>query len=111
MRSRVVAVRCFAEESARGWEAHCVDLGLTVHGGSLDEVRKELDTLIHQLIDDKLVKRRKALRSLAPSPRGPLELRLRYWGLLLAGRLGLRTNALRDGARNYSPRAIPRGAR
>lgn len=110
MRSRVVAVRCFAEEAAGRWEAHCVDLGLSVRGNSLDEVKEELDTLIHELIDHTLVMRRRAPRS-APSPRNPLQLRLRYWGLLIAGRLGLRNDALRDGARNYPPRAIPRAVR
>ncbi len=110
MRSRMVAVRCFAEEEAGGWEAHCVDLGLSVRGKSLDEVKKELDTLIHELIDDKLGMRRRSGRS-APSPRGPLQLRWRYWGLLIAGRLGLRNDALRDGARNYPARAMPRAVR
>ena len=111
MRSRVVAMRCFAEESATGWEAHCVELGVTVHGDTLDAVKRELDTLIHQIIDDELVRRRRTSRIPSRSLRGPLALRLRYWGLLLAGRMGLRTDALRQGARDYRPRAVPRPAR
>ena len=111
MRSRVVAVRCFAEESTAGWEAHCVDLGLTVRGNDLESVRQQLDTMIHELIDEALVKRRRTGRPASTLRRGPLALRLRYWGLLLAGRMGLRTNALRDGARQCTPRMAPRAAR
>ncbi len=111
MRSRVVAVRCFAEEMPGGWEAHCVDLDLTVRGETLEAVKQQLDTMIHDLIDDALVKRRRTSRPAATSSRGPLALRLRYWGLLLAGRMGLRTNVLRDGARQCTPRLAPRAAR
>lgn len=111
MRSRVVAVRCFAEESSGRWEAHCVDLGLTVHGDTLDAVKNELDALIHERLDDSFVNRRRTSRGAASAPRGRLSLRLRYWGLLLAGRLGLRNDALRSGARDYRQRGIPRLAR
>ena len=93
MHTRMVAVRCFAEHTAGGWEAHCVDLGLTVRGESLESVKSELDHLIHEHIDDTLVLRRPTPRS--RSPRDVLALRLRYWGLYLAGRLGLRTDVLR----------------
>ena len=95
MHTRVVAVRCFAEHTAGGWEAHCADLGLMVRGDSLESVKQELDQLIHAHIDDTLVMRRTPSRS--ASPRDILALRLRYWGLYLAGRLGLRTDALRNG--------------
>lgn len=112
MRSRVVAVRCFAEQNAGLWEAHCVELGLTVQGESLDVVKSELDRLVHELIDDTVIRRR---TDRAPQPgRGALELRLRYWGLRLAGRLGLRADALqgtRPGARRYEARAVPRPLR
>jgi len=113
--TRVVAVRCFAEETAGGWEAHCVDLGLTVSGDSLESVKSELDTLIHERIDDQVAMRRTSARD-AASPRSPLQLRLRYWGLYLAGRLGLRNDALRDGTvrragRGYTPRMATRSAR
>ena len=110
MRSRVVAVRCFAEQNSGRWEAHCVELGLTVRGESLEAVKAELDRLVHELIDDTVIRRRTD-RAPQPSTRGPLELRLRYWGLRLAGRLGWRTDALqgmRPGARRYEPRAVPR---
>lgn len=111
MRSRVVAVRCFAEQCSEGWEAHCVELGLRVRGASLDVVKRDLDRLIHERIDDTLVKRRNAPRPATSSRRGPLALRLRYWGLYLAGRLGMRDDALRPGSRQYVPRPIPRLAR
>ena len=113
MRSRVIAMRCFAEQMAGRWEAHCVELGLTVRGDSLDAVKSELDRLVHEQIDDTVVRRR-TTRAPAVSPRGPLELRLRYWGLRLAGRLGLRTDALqgsRPGARRYEPRIVARPTR
>ncbi len=109
MRSRTVAVRCFAEHSASGWEAHCVDLGLSVRGESLERVKCELDTLVHRVLDDALVKRRPAIRAHASPARAIVALRLRYWGLLLAGTLGLRRDALREGMqRRHVPRAAGR---
>src|SRR5512141_1237239 len=90
MRSRMVAVRCFAEQSGSVWEAHCVDLGLTVRGDSLERVKHELDVLVHRRLDDALVKRRPAARVATSSRRGAVALRLRYWSLRLAGTLGLR---------------------
>jgi len=100
---QVVAVRCFAEETAGEWEAHCVDLGITVKGESLEAVKSELDQLIHEHIDHTIAMRRTPARDGAhphtrgsPSAKSPLALRLRYWGLYLAGRLGLRSDALRD---------------
>ena len=107
MHTRMVAVRCFAEHTDHGWEAHCVDLGLTVRGQTLQSVKDELDHLSHERIDDTLVLRRTPPRS--PSRRDVLALRLRYWGLYLAGRLGLRTDALRNGAAHR--RARPHEAR
>lgn len=113
MNTRVVAVRCFAEHTGGGWEAHCVDLGLTVRGESLESVKNELDHMIHEHIDDTLVLRRAPRRS--PSPRDVLALRLRYWGLYLAGRLGLRTDALRHAeqrrSRAHSARVPARATR
>ncbi len=109
MRSRTLAVRCFAEQSASGWEAHCVDLGLTVRGDSLERVQRELDVLVHRMLDEALVKRRPAGRANASSPRAAVALRLRYWGLLLAGTLGLRRDVLRTGMRRRrAPRATGR---
>jgi hypothetical protein len=96
MRPRTVAVRCFAEQSTAGWVAHCVELGLTVKGDSLERVKRELDALVHRQLDDQLVRRRPTLRAGARSARSALALHLRYWGLLMAGTLGLRRDALRD---------------
>ncbi|HZQ62180.1 MAG TPA: hypothetical protein VFC24_12570 [Casimicrobiaceae bacterium] len=120
MHKQVVAVRCFAEETAGQWEAHCVDLGLAVKGDSLESVKAELDHLIHQHIDDKIATRSTA-RELPPQrrdgtpARSPIALRMRYWGLYLAGRLGLRTDALRDDAMRrragYRPHMAARSLR
>ncbi|MEP7205614.1 MAG: hypothetical protein ABI920_01650 [Casimicrobiaceae bacterium] len=113
MRSKVVAVRCFAEQTAGRWEARCVDLDLTVRGESLDAVKCELDRLIHESIDAAAIRRR-SIRCDAAAARGPLHLRLKYWGLRLAGRLGWREDALRSnrqGARHFEPRVVPRPAR
>lgn len=111
MRSRMVAVRCFAEQSGSVWEAHCVDLGLTVRGDSLERVKHELDVLVHRRLDDALVKRRPAARVAASSRRAAVALRLRYWSLRLAGTLGLRRDALRERlSQRRTPTAIARGS-
>ena len=108
MQPEVVAVRCFAEQKGTGWEAHCVDLGITVQGDTLDSVKSELDSRIHEHIDGT----RHARAQATASRRGPLALRLRYWGLYLAGRFGLRNDALRDRRRCVATRRPePRRAR
>ncbi len=113
MRSRVVAVRCFAEENSGQWEAHCVDLDLTVKGESLDAVKGELDRLVHEAIDEAVLRRRSS-RSASRAPGTSLQLRLRYWGLRLAGGLGWRNDALQGPprrARRFDPRAVSRAMR
>lgn len=96
MRPRTVAVRCFAEQSTNGWEAHCVDLALTVRGDSLERVKRELDTMVHRVLDDQLLRTRKMHVGARPLLRKAIALRLRYWGLVVAGSLGLRRNVLRE---------------
>ena len=118
MSKQVVAVRCFAEENAGQWEAHCVDLGLTVRGESLELVKAKLDDLIHQHIDRKVAMRRTPARQntqahdrTGASLRSPIALRLRYWGLYLAGRLGFREDALRNAPHRLAePRYRPQMA-
>lgn len=106
MNTRVVGMRCFAEQTAGGnWEAHCVDLGLKAEGDSLQKVKSKLDRLIHQHIDEDA----EVISTPAPAEASPgrlMQLRLRYWGLYLAGRLGLRDDALRTAAmpRSSQPR-------
>jgi len=111
MQQEVVAVRCFAEQTGTGWEAHCVDLGITVQGDTLDSVKSELDNRIHEHIDSSLAARPSRAAATA-ARRAPLALRLRYWGLFLAGRLGLRSDALRDPRAVSARRSVePRRAR
>ena len=113
MRPRIVAVRCFAEQTRSGWEAHCVDLGLTVRGDSLEHVKRDLDALVHRMLDDRLVKRRSTVPRQHAARLGALALRLRYWGLRVAGGLGFRRDALRNhaGQRRARPMSVRSAAR
>lgn len=93
MAPRIVAMRCFAEQSRGTWQAHCVDLGLTVRGNSLDEVRTALDGLVRRVLDAGHAGGRSSRPLRAPVSR--TRLLLRYLALRLSGLLGLREDRLR----------------
>jgi len=44
-------IRCYAEGSARGWEAVCLDLDIAVQGTSFEEVYRLLGEAIDQYVE------------------------------------------------------------
>ena len=44
-------LRCYAEGTARGWEAVCLDLDIAVQGDSFEEVYRLLDEAVQEYAD------------------------------------------------------------
>jgi hypothetical protein len=88
----VLAMRCYAEECAEGWQAHCVELDLTACGPSLDDTRAALERQIHVTLDA----REHGEDGSPVSTAGRNRHLVRYCALRLAADLGLRRDMLHE---------------
>lgn len=74
---KTIPLRCYAEGDQSGWEAFCIDLDISVHGRSFEEVHKSLETAIAMYIEG-LNELPEADRHRLIRRKAPLSVRLRH---------------------------------
>lgn len=96
MRPCELVVRCYAEQGAdHQWVAVCLDLALAAQADSFNEAKAKLDEQIREYVFDALAGEDVAHAEYLLSRRAPLRFWLRYWFLILLGRM--RNNGNGDG--------------
>jgi hypothetical protein len=85
--AREVVMRCFAESEGEHWHAICLNYDLAVQGESFVDVRAKLEAMIDHYLEEVAGVDRQHASALL-SRRAPLALWARYWGMVVATRLG-----------------------
>lgn len=95
MQPKQLFLRCFAEQKEGQWQAFCLEFDLAAQADTLDEVKRKLEEMIFDYVNDALAGEDQAFAEQLLSRRAPLSLHMRYHLMKLRNKLHMAHNGVR----------------
>jgi hypothetical protein len=83
-----LVLHCYAEKQGNQWQAFCLDLTLAAQASSFEEVKRKLEHMILDYVQDALIGQDKAHVDALLNRRAPLAYWVKYYWLAFLCRIG-----------------------